>query len=155
MRVVMVLALILLLGAGAFAVWKYLEDRQEKKEVVERASKVAADRLLNGPTIDLTADELIRAYKNQVSADNDYKGQVLRVTGKLRRIRKSASGQTLIAIEGKQSFNDVVCAAIEEPRILKRLESLSAGDRITIRGFGAGTYVGDPALSSCFVEPLE
>ena len=106
------------------------------------------DMLTDGPFVETTAFAMVEAHKNEVAAERRFRGQAVRVTGRVRRIEIAGQGQSVVRLSGAV-LRDVVCVSYNQDTAAQ----LKSGDRIVVRGLGAGIYITDPILNPCVVEP--
>ena len=98
------------------------------------------EELINAP-IKVTADELGKDYaSNTISADRDYKGKVLQITGEIFQVDKDKKNNIYIAL-GTKLLPDVYCFVKKSH--YSKVTELEAGKEITITGICTGkqTYV--------------
>lgn len=102
--------------------------------------------------IEISATDLLAAYAdNEVAADNEYKGQLLRVTGTVGSIGKDildAAYVTLKNDESEYSIISVQCYFDKDN--LDDIAALHEGDTVTIRGTCNGS-AGNVLLKKCDV----
>ncbi len=102
--------------------------------------------------IEISATDLLAAYAdNEVAADNEYKGQLLRVTGTVGSIGKDildAAYVTLRNDESEYSIISVQCYFDKDN--LDDIATLHEGDTITIQGTCNGS-AGNVLLKKCDV----
>lgn len=119
------------------------------KEKLDEVSQVPTE-----PEITITSAQLIKAYAdNEVSADAQYKGKVLEVTGTVNGISNGVTDDDMIVrlSDGQQySFTDTSCYA--NPSEKDRVLSLKKGTTITIVGINDGATLGSPALKNCRIK---
>lgn len=102
--------------------------------------------------VDVTARDLYAAYEaNEIAADDTYGGKTIRVTGKVRRARKSPSGEPVISLTGDGFLGSVDCYVREEHS--GAAARLRKGKPATLVCSGAEPFLGDPRLRNCIVEP--
>jgi hypothetical protein len=99
--------------------------------------------------IDVTADNLATAYeRNEAAADQQYRGQLLRVTGTVQRISKSFDDHPVVELWTDNEFMPVRCsfpASATEPA------GLVPGQRVILRGRG-DRYVVGVHLRACELD---
>lgn len=85
-------------------------------------------------TVEVTAKQLVSAYeKNEVGADEKYKGKVARITGKIEKISKDPLGRLSLQLRGSLLFGgDVVCEFSRSDA--KALSDLEPGEEATVIG---------------------
>lgn len=128
--------------AGAVLFW-FLATREE-----EGPTRAVSGEL---PPVATTAEDLIGAYeKNEIAADEKFKGRRVVVTGKVDRIRTDLLDDPVVHLGG--GFVSVDCYFDERHK--RRLAKLSPGDQVKLRGVGKGQTLGSPQLGDCeVVEP--
>jgi len=88
-------------------------------------------------SFEITAKELIEAYqKNELQADNKYKDKIIKVTGKVIKVKKNDSyNKYYIEIEGPSFYT--INAYVQDSQ-LKSIENLTGGQTVIIVGQCAG-----------------
>lgn len=98
------------------------------------------------PAIELSAQALFAAYDaNEVSADDQYKGQRLAVTGTVAGINKDFTDSVYVQIDSGQMFQTVDARGIA-PDVAS---ALSKGETVTVECTGNGLMIGSPQLRDC------
>lgn len=139
--VVAIAVLTFAIGAGILLVQHERERRTE--QATEEASAPPP-----APPIDVTAKDLQRAYDaNEVAADQQYRGRVLRVTGSVRSIDKDFTDQPIVWLRtrdfgGVMSYFDDASGPA----------SLRKGQKVTVRCVGGGRTIDSPVLRRCVLE---
>jgi len=83
--------------------------------------------------IEVSPAALVRQYdENEIKADNDYEGKVLRVTGPVSDIGKDLMGSIFVTLDGGHPVREV--QVLFDDSHADKIANLSKGDRITIRG---------------------
>lgn len=130
----------LLFFAGCVAICaigiKGVSDQAEKeKEEFEKAE-----------AIKVTAAELAAAYKkNEVAADEKYKGKKIEITGTVESIDSGAGDEPRVQLEGGEMFITVTLQDIPKDEAKK----LSKGDKVKAVCKGDGEIIGFPKLKDC------
>lgn len=115
-------------------------SKEATKEVAESAASDA-------PTVEVTAKQLFADYEaNEVSADDKYKGKVLRVTGKISTIGKDVLDTPYIQFAANEVFG-VQCMFDGTGA----LGSLKRGQKLTVRCKGDGK-LGNVILRGCMID---
>jgi len=97
----------------------------QKKEQVETVKQDTV------PTINVTAEELINAYEsNEVSADDQYKGKTLIVSGKVGKIGKDFFDAIYITLESDAEYRNVQCF-IKDKQVAAKLVQ---GQYVSVQG---------------------
>ena len=105
----------------------------------------------DGPTIDVTAAALHAAYaQNEVSADEKYRGKILRVTGILDAIKKDITDDPYVVLRSANRFEGVHASFAGDA--LSTLTALKPGKPITLRCIGDNVIIGSPKLKGCVIE---
>lgn len=113
---------------------------KETKEVAESAAS-------NAPAVDVTPKQLFADYEeNEVSADDKYKGKILRVSGTVAKIGKDVLDTPYIEFAASSVFG-VQCMFDDTAA----LTSLKKGQKLTVRCKGDGKF-GNVILRGCMVE---
>src|SRR5262249_51198809 len=132
------LGVLVFIIAGVVGVGFAFSPASERRSAVTEAS--------NSEVVDVTADDLHAAYKrNEVAADEKYRGKVLDVTGAVQRIRKDIRDVPYVELWTSNEF-EPVWAYFQDPA---GLSTLSAGRHITARCVGGNVAIGSPMLRGC------
>lgn len=103
-----------------------------------------------GPPTIVTADALSKAYEsNSVSADAKYKGKYLEISGTVLRVGQRPPNKITVDIGTEDRFM-LQCDFLAKDS-KTALESVSAGDKIVIRGICRGNASGVVALEECTI----
>ena len=98
---------------------------------------------------DVHATQLAAAYeRNGVSADAQFKGQALRVTGKVTAIGTDLFNHAVITLDGAVNPFLQPSATLKESE-RSRAGSISAGQKVVLLCTGAGDVVKAPMLKDC------
>ena len=98
--------------------------------------------------IDVDAETLAAAYAvNEVAANAEYEGHVLRITGIVDRITDERSASVVLAGDG---FTDVRCYFSDTER--ESLIPLRPGDAVTVQGLNAGMGIFNVEVRGCVLE---
>lgn len=104
-----------------------------------------------GPPITVSAEQLYKAYKtNEISADEQYRGRVLIVTGEVKGIKKDFTDKPYLELKTSGPFEDV--AAHVQPERAGSLRALSPGARVTVVCMGNNVIMGSPQLAECVLQ---
>jgi len=129
---------------------KAVHDVAEKSRVQSEADDSA---IASYVPIDVSAVDLGAAYKtNEVSADNRYKGKVLRVSGVVDHIAKDILDDPHVILRSQDSFGGVSCSF---GRSDVSIAQLVPGQSVVVRGIGDGYIVGSPRLRRCIIESAD
>lgn len=162
----LVLATSLAIAAGCDA---GRDDRRRRTESVEpealpppRAAAplervgVAPPAAPEDPAIDVSPEQLRKDYKaNEVSADERYRGKVLRVTGTVKAItRGSLDEPSLITLATSSPFVGVFAYfdRLSADALSGALTKLSHGSRVRVRCVGDNLLVDNPRLKDCALQ---
>lgn len=116
--------------------------------VIAANSKTPEDEAMEGKATEVTPEELVSAYaKNEVAADEKYKGKKLRVSGEVADIDSNVSDDPVVRIRG-DSFITVSCEGIPK----KEASKLEKGDEVTVVCLGDGEILGFPRLKKCSLK---
>jgi hypothetical protein len=101
------------------------------------------------PPVEVSADKLASDYKaNEVSADELYRGKVLRVSGVVDSIKKGITDEPYVVLKTNNQFMGVHANFDDTAG----LSGLAAGKRITVRCIGNNVIMGSPMLKDCVLE---
>lgn len=99
--------------------------------------------------INVSADQLQVDYQaNEVSADNQYKGKVLRVSGAVQAIKKGITDKPYVVLWTKNEFEGVHANFESE----QGLSGIAVGQHITVRCIGDNVIMGSPMLRDCILD---
>ncbi|WP_446901283.1 OB-fold protein [Burkholderia sp. YIM B11467] len=99
-------------------------------------------------TVSVTASALFTAYdKNEVAADQKYKGKALSVGGTVQSIDKDAFDNIVVKLKTSNEFMPVHAYLSKEHEALAA--SLEKGRKVTWVCEGAGRLIGSPILRDC------
>lgn len=125
-------------------------------DVSEKATtRHAAERneLVTATPVDVSASALEAAYAaNEVAADNQYKGKVLRVSGVVDDISKDFLDKPHVRLRSDRILGGVRCSFSKDAG--GSLAQLAKGQRVVLRGLGDGYLMGSPKLRACSVETV-
>jgi hypothetical protein len=100
------------------------------------------------PPISVSAVDLARAYeRNEAAADAAYKGRLLRVTGVVASIDKDLFDNTVVQLDGVNTFLGVA-AELEESEEEQAI-ALRKGQTVTVLCRGDSEVIGAPMLDEC------
>lgn len=104
------------------------------------------------PVIEITPSELYNAYEeNEVAADNQYKGKLVRITGTIDNIGKDILDEVYITIEAGNTFDSIQCYFENEEQI-EKVATLKSGEEITLVGECTGLTITTVMMHSCEIE---
>lgn len=111
-----------------------------------------------GPAANVTAEQLAREYENAATADAKYKEKAILVDGTLNDITMRATDVVVIleglpAAPGKPIGTKVFC--VFETANSRDVWRLSRGQKVKIRGTGAGTFASFINVINCRLESQE
>jgi hypothetical protein len=102
------------------------------------------------PEISVSAMELHEEYdKNEVLADELYKGKKLMVSGQVASIDKDLMDNIVLRLKTKNMFQSV--SAFTKPEMRSQVVRMSKGENTVVVCRGAGMIVGSPVLRDCTV----
>lgn len=121
--------LLVVLGGGGYV---YFSLTGQSADELRKAEQGAAEtnRYLN--TIDVTAEELLKAYReNEVAADQRFKGQTLRVSGRVNNVGKDIANNAYVTLgeSGLRSVQAFFSRATES-----QLVPLTKGSQVVVEG---------------------
>jgi len=120
------------------------EESSKRREADQRALATSAP-------IDLSASDLETAYRrNEVNADNLYKGQVLQVRGVVESISKDILDDPHVILRSEHMLGGVTCSFGSSSD--EALAGLAPGQRVVLRGIGSGYFLRGPMLRRCMVD---
>lgn len=88
-------------------------------------------------------------HKNEVAADDKYKGKLVRVSGTVQSIDKDAFGSMIVRLATGNQF-EAVMATMQDGAKTK-VASMAKGQAVTLNCEGAGAVIGSPSLRDCLV----
>ncbi|RQR31564.1 OB-fold protein [Burkholderia sp. Bp9142] len=98
--------------------------------------------------VSVTAGALFTAYeKNEVAADQKYKGKALSVSGTIQSIDKDAFDNIVVKLRSSNEFMPVNAYLSKEHEALAA--SLEKGKKVTWTCEGDGRLIGSPMLRDC------
>ncbi|KVZ38636.1 OB-fold protein [Burkholderia ubonensis] len=98
--------------------------------------------------VSVTASALFAAYeKNEVAADQKYKGKALSVSGTIQSIDKDAFDNIVVKLRSSNEFMPVNAYLSKEHEALAA--SLEKGKKVTWTCEGDGRLIGSPMLRDC------
>lgn len=135
-NLILILSLLLFVGLACNS----SEDSSPKAEPTPEEKPIA-----------ISAKDLTKAYdENELSADKNYKGKILEVTGKITDISETL-GNVTVSLEGHDIVLTVMCSFNEAEK--DAVADLKKGQKTTLIGKGdgstAGLYVG---LEECRIK---
>ena len=105
-----------------------------------------------GPSVEVTSKDLSSEYdKNEIAADNKFKGKKVKVTGTVDDIGKDFMDEVYITLEGKDLFQGVQVyfkGSAEE----ETAATLEKGQEVTIEGECDGMLLNVQIIDAVFVE---
>ena len=125
---------------------------RERKEEQARLERERKEELAKIPSRYVDAPVLHREYReNEVSADNIYKGKLLRVSGVVKRVSKDAIGSGMIVYlkTGEYGSANVACRFSKEYK--EELARLSVGQEVSIDGTCSGLTITTVYLRECTI----
>ena len=104
------------------------------------------------PVIDISPADLHSAYEeNEVAADNQYKGKLVRITGTIDNIGKDILDEVYITIEAGNTFDSIQCYFENEEQI-EKVATLKSGEEITLVGECTGLTITTVMMHNCEIE---
>lgn len=103
------------------------------------------------PTIDTTAENIFNAYeKNEVAADQEYKGRNIRVTGTVASIDSGLGDGANVQLQTSNQFMSVTASG--DDSFTSTAATLSKGQQVTMTCVGEGEVIGMPMLGDCVIQ---
>jgi hypothetical protein len=103
------------------------------------------------PEVDLL--ELASAYEsNSIKADNHYLRQKFRVRGVVVKVGRDGDKHPFLAIADDMDGHGAAICYFSTP-FENQISRLDAGQKVTVEGFGAGTFESAPLLGECRLIP--
>ena len=103
-------------------------------------------------TIEVTADELLKAYKeNELAGDKAYKGKNLIVTGILDSIESGMGDSPYLTLKAGDEYEFNTPQAHFQKSETDSLIELKKGESVTLHCIGNGEIIGSPMISDCKV----
>jgi hypothetical protein len=107
------------------------------------------DRTPTGPPVPVSAEDLGKAYEeNVVAADGTYKGKLLEVTGKVLRVTKNNKPGKITVELGTDERLWALCDFVAKDG-QTQLGAVKTGDKVVIRGACRGNGEGVPTIENC------
>ena len=101
--------------------------------------------------IQISAVDLFREYdKNEVAADDAYKGKRLLVTGRVASINKNFVDDIVVELSSGQMFADIGATVQASQKSIAA--SLSKRQQVTLLCRGAGKMLTSPMLDGCLIQ---
>lgn len=138
-------------------------DYVEKARVAQEAAVAQAEASANAPAeaaeaaeaveapvaLKVAANKLFADYEaNEVAADNQYKGQLLEVSGTVAGISKDFTDKVYVEVATGNPFSSIHARGIADDVAA----GLSKGAKITLVCQGSGLVMGSPILEDCQVQ---
>lgn len=96
--------------------------------------------------VKVSPSALVSAYnKNEIAADQEYKGKKIEITGEIESISSDFSDDAVVHLKSGELFDNVSLHGIPNAEAAK----LEKGKTITAVCKGAGEVVGSPMLNGC------
>jgi hypothetical protein len=139
----------LILCGGGFFMFVALVGSKHGQDEPAAASRVMA--IDDAPPLQVNAETLFSAYKrNEIAADELYKGRILEVEGRVSQIRKDFTGAAILELVTENRF-ETVDAHLKEDSV-SFAGTLSPGFYVTVLCRGNGMIVGSPMLKDCSIK---
>lgn len=134
-----------IIGFSAFAFIAFGSMDDNKKTESEVKEQVA-----QAPALEVSANQLYADYEaNGVSADQQYKGKILKVTGTVNTIDKDIMDQIYVTLKGDGVLGDVQCFFSDD--YINEAAQLQKGQKITVVGKCDGKMM-NVMLKGCSIE---
>ncbi len=100
--------------------------------------------------IKITSNKLMEAYEtNEIAADNQYKGKLLQVTGKVGTISKGIFGGSYLTLKTSDIITTVQCMLNDDQT--EKAATLVPDQSIEVQGRGDGK-MGNVVLKECWIK---
>lgn len=138
-----VVMLVLMLTAGAvLSLATDADEKEEKKEKEVKSGKVEKR---------VTAKVLVSAYdNNEVRADQEYKGRIVEVSGKVGSVGKDVLEKAYVTLKGGNLMREVQCFVTKAQE--NKLAGLEKGQSIKIKGKVEGLMM-NVVIRGCLINP--
>lgn len=127
-----------------------INSSDKKTESATGEKQIIAEHPIEAPYLPVTSTAYFNKYKeNEVAADEIYKSRNLEVTGIVESINKDFSDAVyinLIAGEYETVKCDISSENTKSPAELKK------GQKIILKGRGAGMMIGIPIIQNCIIQ---
>lgn len=105
------------------------------------------------PPIETTANELLKAYKeNEISANQKFKDKVLLVKASIESIDADFNDKPVLKLKAGDQFEFNQPLASLADAALEQASQLKKGQKIALRCIGASEVAGTPMLKDCTIE---
>ena len=123
-----------------------------QENVATTETEVASEAAPVEEVINVTADELLAAYKeNELAGDKQFKGKTLLVTGVLDSIQSGIGDSPFLLLKAGDEFEFNMPQAHFNASETDSLVALKKGARIQIQCVSEGEMMGAPMLKDCKV----
>lgn len=137
------LASIIGFSAFAFIAFGSMDDNKKTESEVK-------EQITQTPALEVSANQLYADYEaNGVSADQQYKGKILKVTGTVNTIDKDIMDQIYVTLKGDGVIGDVQCFFSDD--YVNEAAQLQKGQKITVVGKCDGKLM-NVMLKGCNIE---
>lgn len=128
------------------------QAQAEAQTATESAEVVTPEPEPQEEVIEVTADELLAAYKeNELAGDQKYKGKTLLVTGVLDSIQSGMGDTPYLLLKAGDEFEFSMPQAHFDKSETDSLVALKKGESIQIQCVSDGEMMGSPMLKGCKV----
>ncbi|MDN4021524.1 hypothetical protein QX205_15720 [Acinetobacter pittii] len=124
-----------------------------KDDKAQQASSSAEPTTPAEPPIEVTANELLNAYKNnEVAANQQFKGKTLLVSATVGSIDAGISDEPYLTLKagGEYEFNQPQAHLADAEQ--NKAASLSKGQKIKLLCTGNSEIAGTPMLDNCSIQ---
>jgi hypothetical protein len=122
----------LLLGALLACKAGAQEKAKDEKPVVVRATELFDDY-----------------HRNEVAADERYKGKLVRVVGVVQSLDKDAFDNIVVRLQTSNQFQSVMASMKDAEK--SKVASMTKGQAASLECRGRGMVIGSPSLGDCTV----
>jgi MFS superfamily sulfate permease-like transporter len=136
-------------GVVLVCVMALVASTESKKEREQKRAEIA--NTSSDQVVSVSSDQLEKDYRaNEVSADDKYRGKVLRVSGSVQEIRKDIMNDPYVVLWTTKRFNGVHARFDADQN--GQLARISIGNKITVRCRGNNVVMGSPQLKDCVLD---
>ncbi|MDQ8995166.1 hypothetical protein RFH54_04285 [Acinetobacter soli] len=126
-----------------------------KKETSEKSANTtaASETAAPEPTIEVTANELLKAYKNnEVAANQQYKGKKLLVSATIDSIQAGLGDEPYLVLKAGGDMEFLKPQAHLASSEQAKAATLSKGQKLKLLCTGNSEVAGAPMLADCVIQ---
>ena len=136
---------------GAEEAGKAVEEAVEEIEKETKRKKKEREETARAGDVEVTAKQLWKDYQdNEVAADEKYKGNGLKVTGRVASIDKGIADGIIVRIATGNDYQSIMANMRDSEK--ERAAKLKKGDAITLLCLGGTMIIKSPVLNHCTFE---